>query len=145
MAEIFESAGYALLYGLVGFVVMACGFVALDVVTPGKLVHVVWRERNRGAAVLLGGQTLAIGLIIADAIRSSESEQGLADGLFSTLLYGLAGVLVMTLVAVVVSLMTPGRMGHAVLEDDGDRPHPAAWVQAAMYVGTAFMVGAALS
>ncbi|MBW1598072.1 DUF350 domain-containing protein [Streptomyces sp. JJ38] len=145
MAEIFESAGYALLYGLVGFVVMACGFVALDIVTPGKLVHVVWTERNRGAAVLLGGQTLAIGLIIADAIRSSESEQGLADGLFSTLLYGLAGVLVMTLVAVVVSLMTPGRMGHAVLDDDGDRPHPAAWVQAAMYIGTAFMVGAALS
>ncbi|WP_431784073.1 DUF350 domain-containing protein [Streptomyces chumphonensis] len=145
MAEIFESAGQALLYGLVGFAVMACGFIALDLVTPGKLVHVVWTERNRGAAVLLAGQTLAIGLVIADAIAASESEQGLADGLFSTLLYGLVGVLVMTLVSVVVSLMTPGRMGHAVLDDNGDRPHPAAWVQAAMYIGTAFMVGAALA
>lgn len=36
MAEIFESAGTALLYGLVGFVVMAVGFIALDLVTPAS-------------------------------------------------------------------------------------------------------------
>lgn len=145
MAEIFESAGNALLYGLVGFVVMAVGFIALDLVTPGKLVHVVWAERNRGAAVLLAGQTIAIGLVIEQSIRASESEQGLGYGLFSTLLYGLAGVVVMTFISCIVGLLTPGRLGAAVLEDQGDRPHPAAWVQAAMYLGTAFMVGAAVS
>ncbi|MEU0686078.1 DUF350 domain-containing protein [Streptomyces uncialis] len=145
MAEIFESAGIALLYGLVGFVVMAVGFVALDLVTPGKLFHVVWTERNRGAAVLLAGQTVAIGLVIEQSIRASESELGLGQGLASTLLYGLAGVVVMTLISLVVGLMTPGRMGAVVLDDSGDRPHPAAWVQAAMYLGTAFMVGAAVS
>ncbi|MGI5484231.1 DUF350 domain-containing protein [Streptomyces lavendofoliae] len=145
MAEIFESAGTALLYGLVGFVVMAVGFIALDLVTPGKLLHVVWTERNRGAAVLLAGQTLAIGLVIEQSIRASESELGLAEGLVSTLLYGLAGVVVMTLISVVVGLLTPGRLGHAVLDDNGTSPHPAAWVQAAMYLGTAFMVGAAVS
>nr|WP_258029029.1 DUF350 domain-containing protein [Streptomyces fradiae] len=42
-------------------------------------------------------------------------------------------------------MLTPGRLGAAVLDDDGTRPHPAAWVQAAMYLGTAFMVGAAVS
>ncbi|GAA2443044.1 MULTISPECIES: DUF350 domain-containing protein [Streptomyces] len=145
MAEIFESAGIALLYGMVGFVVMAVGFIALDLVTPGKLVHVVWTERNRGAAVLLAGQTIAIGLVIEQSIRASESELGLSQGLFSTLLYGLAGVVVMTLISVVVGLLTPGRLGHAVLDDNGTSPHPAAWVQAAMYLGTAFMVGAAVS
>ncbi|MEU6706406.1 DUF350 domain-containing protein [Streptomyces wuyuanensis] len=145
MAEILESAGTALLYGLTGFIVMVVGFIALDLVTPGKLVHVVWTERNRGAAVLLAGQTVAIGLVIDQSIRASESEQGLGLGLFSTLLYGLAGVVVMTLVACIVGLLTPGRLGEAVLDDNGDRPHPAAWVQAAMYIGTAFMVGAAVS
>jgi uncharacterized membrane protein YjfL (UPF0719 family) len=145
VAEIFESAGVALLYGLVGFIVMAVGFIALDLVTPGKLVHVVWTERNRGAAVLLAGQTIAIGLVIDQSIRASESEQGLGLGLASTLLYGLSGVVVMTFIAVVVGLLTPGRLGHAVLDDNGDRPHPAAWVQASMYIGTAFMVGAAVS
>nr|WP_202535304.1 DUF350 domain-containing protein [Streptomyces sp. SID4919] len=134
-----------MLYGLVGFVVMAVGFVALDLVTPGKLFHVVWTERNRGAAVLLAGQTVAIGLVIEQSIRASESELGLGQGLASTLLYGLAGVVVMTLISLVVGLMTPGRMGAVVLDDNGDRPHPAAWVQAAMYLGTAFMVGAAVS
>lgn len=145
MSEILESAGNALLYGLVGFVVMAVGFIALDLVTPGKLVHVVWTERNRGAAVLLAGQTVAIGLVIDQSIRASESELGLGLGLFSTLVYGLAGVAVMTVVSLVVGLLTPGRLGHAVLDDNGDRPHPAAWVQAALYIGTAFMVGAAVS
>jgi uncharacterized membrane protein YjfL (UPF0719 family) len=145
VAEILESAGTALLYGLVGFIVMAVGFIALDLVTPGKLLHVVWTERNRGAAVLLAGQTIAIGLVIDQSIRASESEQGLGLGLFSTLLYGLAGVAVMTFISCVVGLLTPGRLGHAVLDDNGDRPHPAAWVQAAMYIGSAFMVGAAVS
>ncbi|AZK97156.1 MULTISPECIES: DUF350 domain-containing protein [Streptomyces] len=145
MAEIFESAGTALLYGLVGFVVMAAGFIALDLVTPGKLFHVVWSERNRGAAVLLAGQTLAIGLVIEESIRASESEQGLGYGLVSTLLYGMAGVVVMTVISLVVGLLTPGRLGAAALEDNGGRPHPAAWVMAATYLGAAFMVGAAVS
>ncbi|MGV9314352.1 DUF350 domain-containing protein [Streptomyces sp. NPDC003691] len=145
MAEIFESAGTALLYGLVGFVVMAAGFIALDLVTPGKLFHVVWSERNRGAAVLLAGQTLAIGLVIEESIRASESEQGLGYGLASTLLYGFAGVIVMTVISLIVGLLTPGKLGAAALEDNGDRPHPAAWVMAATYLGAAFMVGAAVS
>jgi uncharacterized membrane protein YjfL (UPF0719 family) len=142
---ILESTGQALLYGVVGLVVMAVGFIALDLVTPGKLFHVVWRDRNRGAAVLLGSQSVAVGLVIMEAIRASESEQGLGYGLISTLLYGLAGVVVMTLVGIVIGLFTPGQMGAVVLEDGDARPHPAAWVQAGMYLGTGFMVGAAIS
>ncbi|MFC9288258.1 DUF350 domain-containing protein [Streptomyces sp. NPDC057052] len=146
MSEIFESTGQALLYGVVGLAVMAVGFIALDLVTPGKLFHVVWRDRNRGAAVLLGSQSIAVGLVVMEAIRASESEEGLGHGLLSTLLYGLAGVLVMTLVGIVIGHLAPGQMGAVALDDDSDgRPHPAAWVQAGMYLGTAFMVGAALS
>jgi uncharacterized membrane protein YjfL (UPF0719 family) len=145
MGYIFESAGIALLYGLVGFAVMVLGFIALDLVTPGKLATVVWSERNKGAAVVLGGQMLGIGWVIAKAIGASESEAGLGYGLFSTLLYGLAGLVVMTVVFAVVAILTPGKLGATVLEDEGGRPHPAAWVQAAMYLGTAFMVGAALA
>ncbi|MDX3025640.1 DUF350 domain-containing protein [Streptomyces acidiscabies] len=145
MTEIFESTGQALLYGVVGLAVTAVGFLALDLVTPGKLYHVVWTERNRGAAVLLGSQSVAVGLVIMEAIEASESEQGLGHGLISTLLYGLAGVLVMTVVGIVIGVFTPGRMGEVVLDDKDGRPHPAAWVQAGMYLGTGFMVGAALS
>ncbi|MET9502891.1 DUF350 domain-containing protein [Streptomyces sp. NPDC006259] len=146
MTEIFESTGQALLYGVVGLAVMAVGFIALDLVTPGKLFHVVWTDRNRGAAVLLGSQSIAVGLVIMEAIQASESEEGLGYGLLSTLLYGLAGVLVMTLVGLVIGHVTPGQMGSVALDDGSDgRPHPAAWVQAGMYLGTALMVGAALS
>ncbi|MFI1359472.1 DUF350 domain-containing protein [Streptomyces sp. NPDC020898] len=145
MTEIFESTGQALLYGIAGLVVMAVGFIALDLVTPGKLYHVVWTDRNRGAAVLLGSQSVAVGVVIMKAIEASESEQGLGYGLASTLLYGLAGVLVMTVVGVVIGVVTPGQMGAVVLDDEGSRPHPAAWVQAGMYLGTGLMVGAAIS
>lgn len=145
MTEIFQSTGQALLYGGVGLFVTAVGFIALDLVTPGKLYHVVWTDRNRGAAVLLGSQSVAVGLVIKEAIEASESEQGLGHGLISTLLYGLAGVLVMTVVGLVIGMFTPGRMGEVVLDDEDGRPHPAAWVQAGMYLGTAVMVGAALS
>lgn len=145
MQYIFESAGIALLYGLVGFVVMVLGFVVLDLVTPGKLAHVVWGERNKGAAIVLGGQMLALGWVVAKAIATSESQAGLGDGLVSTLLYGLAGVVMMTLAFVTVAVLTPGKLGATVFDDEGGRPHPAAWVQAAVYLGTAVMVGAALT
>lgn len=145
VGEIVESAGQAVLYGLVGFGVMAVAFVALDLVTPGHLAKVVWSERNRGAAVVLGAEMVGVGWIIAEAIRASESEEGLGYGLLSTGLYGLAGVVVMTLVFAVVGIITPGPMGAMVLEDEDGRAHPAAWVQGGMYIGTALMVGAALS
>lgn len=145
MAEIFESAGITIAYGVVGFIVMAAGFAALDLVTPRKLVEVVWKERNKGASIVLSGQMLGVGLVISQAIRSSEFQEGLIWGLTSTLVYGLAGVLVMTVVFAVVGIITPGRMGACVMEDVDNRPHPAAWVQGTMYVGTALMVSAALS
>ncbi|ARQ70899.1 DUF350 domain-containing protein [Streptomyces marincola] len=145
VGDIFQSAGEAVLYGVVGFAVMAVAFCALDLVTPGHLAKVVWKDRNKGAAVVLGGEMLGVGWVIAQAVRASESEDGLGYGLLSTGLYGLAGVLVMTLAFAVVGAITPGPMGAMVLEDQDDRPHPAAWVQGAVYVGTALMVGAALS
>ncbi|WP_129840029.1 DUF350 domain-containing protein [Streptomyces sp. RFCAC02] len=145
MGDIFESAGETLAYGGVGIVVMAVAFVALDLVTPGNLAKIVWGERNKGAAIVLAGQMLGVGIVVQQAILASESEEGLDYGLVSTAVYGLAGVLVMTVVFAIVGFITPGRMGAAVLEDRDGRAHPVAWVQGVMYVGTALMVGAALS
>ena len=45
----------------------------------------------------------------------------------------------------VVALLTPGRRGASVMEDRDGHAHPAAWVHGAMYLGTALMVGAAVS
>lgn len=145
MEDIFESTGIVLAYGLVGAVVMALGYLALDLVTPRKLTQLIWTERNRGAAVVLAGQLLGVGIVINAAIYASESQDGLGYGLFSTLLYGLAGVVVMTAVFAVVGIVTPGKMGATVLEDEDGRPHPAAWVQGAMYLATALMLAAALA
>ncbi|SOD66776.1 protein of unknown function [Streptomyces zhaozhouensis] len=145
MGDIFESAGETLLYGLVGFAVMAVAFVALDLVTPGRLDRVVWRDRNRGGAIVLGSQMLGVGWVVMRAVGSSESEDGLGWGLVSTGVYGLVGVALMILVFVVIGWLAPGRMGAVAFEDRDGQAHPAAWVHGATYLGTALMVGAALS
>ncbi|WP_062205092.1 DUF350 domain-containing protein [Streptomyces sp. NBRC 109706] len=145
MGDIFQSAGEALLYGLVGFSVMGVAFLALDLVTPGRLDRVVWRDRNRGGAIVLGSQMLGVGWVVMRAVGASESEDGLGWGLLSTAVYGLAGVLLMILVFVVIGLLAPGPMGAVAFEDRDGQPHPAAWVHGATYLGTALMVGAALS
>ncbi|MCP9976153.1 DUF4247 domain-containing protein [Streptomyces somaliensis] len=112
---------------------------------PRKLFQVVWTERNRGAAVLLAGQMIAVGLVIEASIRASESDSGSATGCSAPCCTGSPDVVVMTLISLLIGLLTPGRLGAAVLDDNGTSAHPAAWVQAAMYLGTAFMVGAAVS
>ncbi|MDB1090186.1 DUF350 domain-containing protein [Streptomyces sp. ACA25] len=145
MADIFESTGIVLLYGLVGLAVMVLGYLALDLVTPRRLTSVIWSERNKGAAIVFSGQLLGVGIVVHGAIRASEFQSGLGYGLISTLLYGMAGVVVMTLVFAVVGILTPGKMGATVMEDENGRPHPAAWVQGALYIATAIMLVAALS
>ncbi|MBB0247319.1 DUF350 domain-containing protein [Streptomyces alkaliphilus] len=145
MADIIESAGVVLAYGVAGFAVMALGYLALDLVTPRRLSSLIWTERNVGAAIVMSGQMIGVGLVVAAAINASEFQRGLGVGLVSTLIYGLAGVIVMTLVFALVGILTPGRMGATVLEDRDGRPHPAAWVQGAMYIATAVMLTAALS
>ncbi|MCF2437011.1 hypothetical protein LV779_34805 [Streptomyces thinghirensis] len=96
MTEIFESASQALLYGVVGLAVMAVGFVALDLVTPAS------------SSTWCGGTATRGGRAAGQPVRRGGSGHhgghpgervgtGLGQGLLSTLLYGLAGVLVMTL------------------------------------------------
>ena len=98
VTEIFESTGTALLYGLVGLVVMAVGFIALDLVTPGKLSTWCGRTATAAPQSCSPARPSPSASSSEQSIRASESEQGLGYGLLSTLLYGLAGVLVMTVV-----------------------------------------------
>ncbi|MBQ1046857.1 DUF350 domain-containing protein, partial [Micromonospora sp. C72] len=57
-----------LAYGVVGVVLMAVGYVLVDVATPGKLHELIWVERNRNAAVLLSSNLIGVGTIVVAAI-----------------------------------------------------------------------------
>lgn len=130
----------AIAYSVVGIILMALGFVLVDLVTPGNLRHQIWLDRNRNAAILLASNLISVGIIVAMAIYSSDG--GLVTGLAYSFVYGLIGLVVMGGAFLLLDLMTPGKLGPILVDP---APHPAVWVSAAMHLSVALVVVAGLS
>jgi uncharacterized membrane protein YjfL (UPF0719 family) len=142
--DIVREGGAALAYGAVGVALMALGFLVVELTTPGKLGEQIWTERNRGAALILAAKLIGVGAIVATAIVTSED--GLGEGLASTIAYGGLGILLTTLAFYLLDVITPGRLGAIVVDDGGGAAvHPACWVVAATDLATAAIVAAAIS
>lgn len=139
LEEILEEALAALAYCGVGVALMVLGFVVVDILTPGRLRHQIWAERNRNASILLGSNLVGVAIIVVAAISASES--GLGPGLTSTAIYGVLGLVVMGLSFVLLDALTPGKLGAMVSDDE---PHPAVWVSAAVHISVGCVVGVAL-
>lgn len=139
LEEILEEALAALAYCGVGVALMVLGFVVVDVLTPGRLRHQIWAERNRNASILLASNLVGVAIIVVAAISASEA--GLGPGITSTAIYGVLGLVVMGLSFVLLDALTPGKLGAMVSDDE---PHPAVWVSAAVHVAVGCVVGVAL-
>ena len=72
---------------------MAVGFVMVDLLTPGKLRDLIWRDKNPNAALLLAANQLGIAVIVFTAIFTSYDSFG--QGLASTLIFGIIGIAIM--------------------------------------------------
>lgn len=147
--DIIHEGGAALAYGGVGIVLMALGYLVVDLTTPGKLGEQIWTARNRGAALVLAAKLLGVGAIVTTAILTSED--GLADGLVSTAVYGVLGLVLTVLAFFLLDVLTPGKLGEVVVDHGADSTQtgvgapPASWVVAAMDLATAAVVAAAIS
>lgn len=82
MSELISGLLATLAYGAVGTVLMALGFVLVDLATPGKLRELIWVQGNRNASVLLASGLLGVGVIVTTAIITSDTD--LVTGLMST-------------------------------------------------------------
>lgn len=133
------EVGIAASYGVVGLVLMALGFVLIDVLTPGNLREQIWLQRNRNASLLLASNLLGVGIVVTAAIRASAD--AFVPGLLSALAYGVLGLVLMGLSFLVLDAVTPGKLG-ALLMDDAT--HPAAWVNSASHLAVAAIVAAAI-
>lgn len=142
LGSLLYSAAAAASYGLVGLVLLAMGYVIIDLLTPGKLHELVWTQRNRGAVLVLGSSILAMGWIVRAAILSSASVLWL--GLVSTLVYGVIGLVLMAVSFFLMDLLAPGKLGALIVDDD-DRLHPAVWITAATHVAVGLVVAAAIA
>lgn len=59
----------AILYSLLGIVILAFSFVVFDKLTPGNLWKEIVEEKNVALAITAGAMTLAVAQIIASAIH----------------------------------------------------------------------------
>ncbi|HEY9474998.1 MAG TPA: DUF350 domain-containing protein [Mycobacteriales bacterium] len=139
VSDVFREVGIVTTYGLVGLVLMAVGFVLLDVLTPGNLREQVWVQRNRNAAVLLTSNVVGTGAIVATAIAASGDDWG--TGLLSTAAYGLLGLVLMGVSFLVIDAVTPGRLGAILVEE---QPHPAVYVNGATHLAVSAIIAVAI-
>ncbi|SDD95195.1 DUF350 domain-containing protein [Actinokineospora iranica] len=140
MSDLLNGLIGTLAYGAVGLVLMALGFVLVDVATPGKLRDLIWVEHNRNAAVLLCSGLFGIGVILTTAIVISDDN--LAVGLVNTGIYGILGLALMSLSFVVIDAATPGKLGEVLATTER---HPGVWVSATAHVVVSVIIAAAIS
>ncbi|GIF68241.1 DUF350 domain-containing protein [Asanoa ishikariensis] len=138
--DLFTGAWHSIVYGVVGIALMAAGFMLVDMLTPGKLRELIWIQRNANASLLLAANQLGIAVIVFTAIITSYADFGY--GLASTVLFGLLGIVLMGLAFLVLDMLTPGKLGEIICDD---QPHPAARVSAASHFGVALIVAACIA
>lgn len=139
LVDFLQDGAIIAAYAVVGVILMILGYVLTDLLTPGKLSDLIYRQRNTNAAILVAANLISVGMIAFTAIRSSHD--GLAAGLLSTAIYGIVGLLFMALSFVLLDKLTPGELGALVTERER---HPAVWVSAAAHISTALMMCAAI-
>ena len=129
-----------LLFFLIGFGVLALGFLALDLLTPGNLRTQVYVDHNPNAAILLGANHLALAIIVVTAIMTSADSLG--QGLVDSAVYGLIGVVLQALSLRLLDAFVPGH-----LRDIVNRPHMSgsAWAVGMSLVAIGAVNAAALS
>jgi uncharacterized membrane protein YjfL (UPF0719 family) len=66
--KLFDGILATFIYGIVGIIMAAISFKALDCLTPGDLKKQLTEEKNLALAVVVGLQALGISIIIAAAI-----------------------------------------------------------------------------
>ncbi|MET0419928.1 MAG: DUF350 domain-containing protein [Actinoplanes sp.] len=140
LQDLLEGAGRSIVFGLIGIGLMAVGFVLIDILTPGKLRNLIWVDRNPNASLLLAANQLGIAAIVFTAIFTSYDS--FAEGLASTVIFGLVGIVIMGLAFLVLDWMTPGKLGDVICTPDR---HGGATVSAASHFGAALIVCACIA
>ncbi|MGY1732566.1 DUF350 domain-containing protein [Geodermatophilus sp. SYSU D01045] len=134
------SLGYAVAYTAVGLVLLALGFLVLDLLTPGHLGRRIYEDRSVSAAVVLSAGFLAQGAVIFASIWTNATS-GFGEALLWTVVFGVLGVVLQAVAFVILDLLTPGKMGHLVTEPGF---HPACLVMGAAQLSVAAIIVASI-
>jgi uncharacterized membrane protein YjfL (UPF0719 family) len=130
----------AVLYFVVGIVVLSAGFLMADVLTPGNLRDLVFVAHRPNAVAVASGMYASLALVTATAIIASSNELG--QGLVDALVYGLVGVLLQGVALVVLEVVVPGRFRDLIADE---KLHPGAIATAVILLAVGGVNAAALS
>lgn len=129
-----------LLYFAVGIVVLAAGFLMVDVLTPGDLRRLVFVEHRPNAVAVASAMYAALAAVVITAIVASSDS--LAQGLVDAAVYGLIGVLLQGIALVVLEVVVPGRFRDLIA---AETLHPSAIATAVVLLAVGGVNAAALS
>ncbi|MCK8613090.1 DUF350 domain-containing protein [Gordonia sp. C13] len=127
-------------FSLVGIALLVVGFVALDMVTPGRLRQLVWIDHNRNAVILTTSMVIGLSIVLVCSVIDTELLE-LWRALLYTAAYVVLTIAVMMWSFVLIDWLTPGKLGTLLLEND---EHPAGWITAAVFVGIGAVIGMTL-
>lgn len=128
-------------YSLIGIALLIVGFVALDLVTPGRLRQLVWVEHDRNATILTVSMVIGLALVLVCSVIDTAHLE-LWRGLVYSIAYAVLTIAVMMWSFVLIDWLTPGKLGSLLLEDSDE--NPAIWVTATVFVGIGAIIAAAL-
>jgi uncharacterized membrane protein YjfL (UPF0719 family) len=129
-----------LAYVGVAAALLLAAFGVIDLLTPGKLSHLIFRQRNTDAALVASAAVVAMGLIVVTAILVSSDDT--SDGLLDLLVFGGVGLVLLALSFVVVDLLTPGKLAEAVA--DGVRD-PGVYLLMAVQIALGGVIAASIT
>ena len=134
------SIGYAVAYTGVGLALLALGFFALDLLTPGHLGRHIYEHRSVNAALVLAAGFLGQGMVIFATIWTNATSS-FGTALLYTVVFGILGVVLQAVAFVLLDLITPGRLGGHLTEQEF---HPAALVSVAAQLAVAAIIVASI-
>jgi uncharacterized membrane protein YjfL (UPF0719 family) len=137
------SLGYGIgaiaAYAVIGLVLMLAGFYVIDWTTPGKLSQLV-REGRPNAAVVTASGLFSLAFIVVVAIYYSPAK--LSDGLLTSLVFGLVGIIAQVLVMRIFEFAMRLDIGAMLA---AEKFTPASIVVAAANVALGLVVAVAVS
>lgn len=110
--ELLDGIGVSLAYFGVGALVLAAGFVVLDLLTPGSLRHHVFVDHRPNAAALHAASSVALAIIVVTVMTNASDR--LLEGLVDVAVYGLLGIVFQAVTLVILEIVVPGRFRDLV-------------------------------
>ncbi|WP_216212864.1 DUF350 domain-containing protein [Amycolatopsis aidingensis] len=138
-SDLARGIGAILLYAVVGLLLMLVGFYAIDLTTPGKLSELVRRGLPNAVIVTASGM-LSMAFIIVVAIFTSSSD--LTEGLITSLVFGLVGIVGQVLAVRVLEWATRIDVRSTI---ESETYAPASFVVAAAHLALGLVVAVAVS